>query len=506
MIKQNQKLRQIHKIAPAMIQNQKILAISAIALENLIRREIETNPLLEEENESASETEPVTELSETSPITVTESKDYDNENETETDDKSIESKIENEYDWDEYFENEAEEYKSSGGESKIGIDFSRIKENSTSPENNLLLQLHLSELSNKDIFIGEEIIWSLNEDGYFTESIDNIRQDLNYKKADTEFSNDEFTEEEIKQVLNFIQMNFDPPGIAAVDLKECLLIQIRRSKGNDEIRNYAEKVVDHNFDDFMTKKFERVSKQLHIPIEKVNEIFEFIHNLYPKPGFELTETEDQYIVPDLIVSKENGRYEVYVNETYSPSLRINRIYRDMYMNGGDKLDKSTKSYLLNNFNKAKFFIDAINSRKETMLKVMYAIIKRQKDFFDNNGAGLKPMYEKDIASDVMMDTSTISRTVNGKYVQTDFGIFELRTFFSTPLHRTTGVEISNAELKNIIKDIVSKEDKQKPLKDDEITNKLIELGYQISRRTVAKYREAISIPTAKIRREITAKA
>lgn len=505
MIKQSQKLRQIQKTAPAIIQNQKILAISALALENIIRKELETNPLLEEEGDSASETEPVAELSETSPIEVTESKDYDNESEKEIDDKSIESKIENEYDWDEYFENEAEEYKAFGGDTKIGIDFSRVRENTASPENNLMLQLHLEDLSNKEIFIGEEIIWSLNDDGYFTVSIENTKKDLDFKKAGTEFSNEEFTEEEIKHVLNYIQMNFDPPGIAARDLKECLLIQIIRSGKDDEIRKYAEKVMENHFDDFMKRKFEKVSRLMNIPVEKVNEIFEFIHNLYPKPGFEEPETEEQYIVPDIIVSKNKEGYEVYMNETFTPALRINKTYKDMYLNGGETLDNSTKSYLINNFNKAKFFIDAINSRKETMLKVMNAIITRQKDFFDNNGEGLKPMYEKDIASDIGMDTSTISRTVNGKYVQTDFGIFELKSFFTTPIHRTSGADISNSEIKNVIKEIVSKEDKQKPLNDDEITAMLMDLGFKISRRTVAKYRESLSIPIAKIRREITSK-
>ncbi|MBV6479068.1 MAG: RNA polymerase sigma-54 factor [Ignavibacteria bacterium] len=502
MLKQSQKLKQIQKITPGLIQNQKILAISGLALDNIIRKELETNPLLEEESEVSAETEAVPELAEAAPVSDTGIKDSDGESESEMEDKSIESKIENEYDWDEYFENEAEEYKNFSGEPRIGIDFNRVKENANPAENNLMLQLHLSELNNKEIFIGEEIIWSLNDIGYFSESEENILKDLDVKKSDTEFSNEEFTAEEINKVLNYIQMNFDPPGIAARNLKECLLIQIKRSDREDEIKNLALQITENNFDDFMSRKFEKVSRQYQLSLEKVNEIFDFIHNLYPKPGFSDTETEDQYIVPDLIVTKNNGRYEVYINETYSPSLRINKTYRDMYINGGKSLDKSTKSYLLNNFNKAKFFIDAINSRKDTMLKVMHAIIERQMGFFENNGEGLKPMYEKDIALDINMDSSTISRTVNGKYVQTDFGIYELRSFFRSPIHRTTGEDFTNAEIKIVIKDIINKEDKKNPLNDELIKKLLHGKGFEISRRTVAKYREALNIPVSKIRREI----
>lgn len=495
MLKQTQNLKLMQKLLPAMILNQKILTIPTLALENIIKKELEQNPMLEEEGDTGTSdsdiTDPVTEDS-----SITDSGD---DSKTENDETDIADKEET--DWDEYFENENETPGTGDYTENKSFDNGNISEES-SLNSGLLLQIHLSELSAKKAFIGEEIIWSLSDDGYFTENNADILADLEVKKSGTEFENESFTEEEIDETLKFIQTNLDPPGIAARNLKECLLIQTDRSEKPPYIKKLAGNIIENHLDDLRLKRFENVSRDLNIETSFVSEIFEFIHKLNPKPGFIEKHESENYIVPDLIVKKVDDNYEIFLNERFIPSLRLSRTYQKMYSNKRNKLDKQTKEYILNNFNKAKWFIEAINSRRETMLKVMNAIINRQRDYFDNNGEGLKPMYEKEIAADINMDPSTVSRTVKGKYVQTDFGIFELRSFFSSSLQTDDGGEISNRELKIKLKDLIDNEDKRKPLTDSELAVTLIKSGYKIARRTVAKYRESLNVPPSKLRREI----
>jgi RNA polymerase sigma-54 factor len=506
MLNQVQSLKQSQKHLPSIILNQKILTIPTLALDNIIKKEIELNPMLEEISDSESyETENTDTVKDYSSDLKQDSKSNSSDDlseETKSDeDQTVENKIKEEYDWDEYFENESESYKT------YDADVSNRYENSFADEDNsmnsgLLLQLHLSDLNKKLIFIAEEIIWSLTPDGYFTESYDDVIADLNVKKIDTEFENETFTFEDIDEALKFIQFKLDPPGLGAKNLKECLLIQTDRSDKPNYIKDLAKKVIEDQFEDLRLKRYENISKALKIELSMVNEIFEFIHKLNPKPGYIDNSGNQNYIIPDLIVKKIDDKYEIFLNEKFTPSLRINKTYQNMYSNNKSKLDKNTKEYLVSNFNRAKWFIDAINSRRETMIKVMTAIIKNQKDFFDNNGEGLKPLYEKTVAEEIRMDTSTISRTVRGKYVQTDFGIFELRSFFTTPLHSTGVDEVSNIEVKAALKKIIDSENKRKPLTDEELALEMNKAGYKIARRTIAKYREAINLPVAKLRREI----
>ncbi|HMS66135.1 MAG TPA: RNA polymerase factor sigma-54 [Ignavibacteria bacterium] len=506
MLKQSQNLKQTLKHLPSIILNQKILTIPTLALDNIIKKEIELNPMLEEIVDSdieESESMDVIkgDVPETSSEIKSDSTDESFEDVKTDDDLSPESKVKEEYDWDEYFENETESYKTYDNEYSGNYENSFIDEDN-SMNSGLLLQLNLSDLSKKLIFVAEEIIWSLTPDGYFTDKYEDVLEDLNVKKIDTEFENEIFTTDDINEALKFIQYKIDPPGIGAGSLKECLLIQTERSDKPTYIKQLAGSVIENQFEDLRLKRYENVSRELKIELSLVKEVFEFIHKLNPKPGFIDNTGNQNYIVPDLIVKKIEDKYEIFLNEKFTPSLRINRTYQNLYSNKKSELDKNTKEYLVSNFNRAKWFIDAINSRKETMLKVMNAIISYQKDFFDNNGEGLKPLYEKTIAEDIRMDSSTISRTVRGKYVQTDFGIYELRSFFTTPLH-TTGInEISNVEVKAELKKLIDNENKKKPLTDEELAAELNKAGFRIARRTVAKYREAINLPVAKLRREI----
>ncbi|MBK8982476.1 MAG: RNA polymerase factor sigma-54 [Ignavibacteria bacterium] len=493
MLRQNISQKQSQKILPKIVLNQNILAIPTLALDNLIKRELEMNPMLEEGVETDTDIETA--------------QDKLNEENTESENlpeeiPEPETKTEDEYNWDEYFENESESQTNYKSGSDTEYDTNNIKEDEQSMYDNLIVQLHMCDIPQKEIFTGEEIIWSLDNDGYFREEIETVLEDINSKKAGTEFEAEEFCEEDLTKVLEYIQNKLDPPGIAARNLTECLLLQVKRSSINKRIKELTVKTLENYFEDLKHKRFEKLASELGIELDEVKEIFDIIHKLSPKPYSQDNDDNNGYIVPDLIVKKINGKYEVYMNEKYIPKLSINKTYSEMYKNQKKTLDKNTKEYLLNNFNKAKWFIDAINSRRETMIKITEAIIKRQTEFFDNNGENIKPVFEKDIADDISMDTSTISRAVKGKYLQTDFGIYELRSFFSNSISTNDGSEVSTIEVRNKIRDIIENENKENPLTDLEISAELSKSGINIARRTVAKYRESIDIPISKQRREI----
>ncbi|HAY32659.1 MAG TPA: RNA polymerase factor sigma-54 [Ignavibacteria bacterium] len=505
MLRQNISQKQTQKILPKIVLNQNILAIPTLALDNLIKRELEMNPMLEEGVEPDIDVNTDTESAANADTDTAQEKLSEENTDSEITSEEIpepESKTEDEYNWDEYFENESESQTNYRSGSDTEFDTNNIKDDEQSMYDNLIVQLHMCDIPQKEIFTGEEIIWSLDNDGYFREEIGTVLEDINHKKAGMEFENEEFSEEDLINSLEYIQNNLDPPGIAARNLAECLILQVKRSSIDVRIKELTVRTLETYFEDLKHKRFEKLAAELGIKLDEVKEIFDIIHKLSPKPYSQDNDDFNSYIVPDLIVKKINGKYEVYMNEKYIPTLTINKTYSEMYKNRKNTLDKNTKEYLLNNFNKAKWFIDAINSRRETMIKITEAIIKRQTEFFDNNGENLKPVFEKDIAEDIKMDTSTISRAVKGKYLQTDFGIYELRSFFSNSVSKDDGSEVSTIEVRNKIRDIIEKENKENPLTDLQISAELSKSGINIARRTVAKYRESIDIPISKQRREI----
>jgi RNA polymerase sigma-54 factor len=520
MLKQTQTLKLTQRLIPKILLRQSVLAIPTLQLDNVIKKELEMNPMLEEGSESEpdeKEETPSLDSELENPVSENEPAVHDGENVStsevselndiapENNGNDTESKIEEEYNWEEYFENEAEEYKSydySNNEDNewknndtVGIDNNNLTEN-------LSLQLHLSEINGRDAFIGEEIIGCLNDDGYLTDDPEDILKDLDERKIGTEFENEDFTLSDIDEALKSIQEKLDPPGIAARNLVECLVIQVRRSDRDEDLKKNCIRVLTDYFEDLRLKRYENISKNLEISMDEVARIFDFISKLNPKPGQMESSEKDSYIIPDIIIKKTEEGFEVYLNERYTPSIRINRSYRNLYMNNRKSLDKNTKEFIMNNFNRAKWFIDAIYSRRETMLKVMHAILNKQMYFFENMGEGLKPLTEKEIAEDINMDISTISRTVRGKYVETDFGIYELRSFFTNSIVGEDGEDVSTRVVKSKLKEIIESEDGSNPYTDDELAKKMTEAGYKIARRTVAKYREALGISKAKLRRKI----
>ncbi len=318
-------------------------------------------------------------------------------------------------------------------------------------------------------------------------------------------------ESELLAILEVIQ-EFDPPGVGARDLRECLMIQLKRKELNTEAGKTAISIVNKHFKEFTKKHYDKIAKKLEISDEKLKEAIDEILKLNPKPGNSLADAQkpDQHIVPDFVIRQlDDGELELIFNSLYAPELRVSKSYSQMlenYANNKGKADKKQKEALLfvrQKIDGAKWFIDAIRQRQETLIRTMTAIMNYQKAYFsDGDETKLKPMILIDIAEIVDMDISTISRVVNSKYVQTPFGTFLLKTFFSESMLNEGGEEVSTREIKKILEDCIAVEDKKKPLADEKLVKILKEKGYNIARRTIAKYREQLDIPVARMRKEL----
>jgi len=480
MFRQTQSQRQVQKVLPQIIQRQSLLAIPTLTLEQLVRQELEQNPFLEELSDEKLETA----------------------EDEKTEIEEAESSKDEELDVDELIESDTEGFKTEDyNYSEIKSNIENLWRSKVSLQDNLLSQLHLSVLSDLEIFIGEEIIGNIDDEGYVKVDNQTLVQIINEQKSGTEYETDEITEQSIEKVIQVIQ-RFEPVGIASRDLKECLSIQVEFYSDDDDFNKITLKMINEYFEEFRRKNYEKLMRDLDTDIDTLNKIFDFVGKLNPKPGF-IDETDiQQYIFPDLIVTRDNDEYKVELNERNVPSLRLNSAYKKLLTNKKNKVSKDTKEFITQNFERAKWFLDSINSRRHTMLKVMNSILSRQLEFFDNMGEGLKPMYEKDVAEDIKMDISTVSRTVRGKYVQTDFGIYELKHFFSNYMKNDEGDDVSTKEIKIKLKEIIDSEDPVNPFTDDDLTAEIQKAGFKIARRTIAKYRESLKIPKARLRRKL----
>jgi RNA polymerase sigma-54 factor len=369
-------------------------------------------------------------------------------------------------------------------------------------------QLGFLRLSERERLIGKQIIGSLENDGYLRREIPAIVNDLAFTQ------NIETTEAEVLRILSKIQ-KFDPPGVAARNLQECLLIQLKRKKEEefhtDEEKiqiDWAIEIIENHFEEFTKKHYTKIEKKLGIDEETLKHIIRIITKLNPKPGETGEGESSQYITPDFIVTNNNGKLELTLNAKNAPELRISRSFAEMLdtyqkSNRNDKSIRETVVFVKQKLDSAKWFIDAIKQRQQTLLKTMQAIVEFQYEFFlEGDESKLKPMILKDVAEKIGMDISTVSRVANGKYVQTEFGVFPLKYFFSEGIATETGEDASSREVKAKLKEFVDKENKKKPLSDDKLEKMLNDAGYRIARRTVAKYREQLGIPVARLRKEI----
>lgn len=375
----------------------------------------------------------------------------------------------------------------------------------TSLHEMLLEQLGMMKLGEHQQKIAEQIVGSIDDDGYLRREVSSIVDDLAFRQ------NISTTEEEVESLIKIIQQ-FDPPGICARDLRECLLLQLERKKaeGRGTAVDKAIAVLSNYFDEFTKKHYEKIQKGLGLSDGQLKDTINQIIRLSPKPGGNVGEVNkaESYVVPDFFIVNNNGKLELTLNSRNAPDLRISEGYRDMLReyDRGSKKDKRQKEaviFIKQKIDAAKWFIDAIKQRQHTLLSTMNTIMLYQEEFFlTGDETTLKPMILKDIAERTGLDISTVSRVANSKFVQTEFGTYRLKFFFSESLSTESGEEVSTREVKKILSDLVENEDKRKPLSDEKLTELLQEKGYNIARRTVAKYREQLNIPVARLRKEL----
>ena len=359
------------------------------------------------------------------------------------------------------------------------------------------------DLDDTQFLIADTIIGNLDESGYLNREVEAIVDDLAFS------ANLSVSEAQVEEVLTLVQ-ELDPAGVGARDLRECLLLQIRRKQDGDITLFTAKKILEDHFEEFTKKHYDKIQKKLEIEDEDLKQAIDEIIRLNPKPGGSMKEAGKsmQQIIPDFMLTEFDGQLELSINGRNSPELKISREYERMlrtYAEGAktSKSDKDALAFVRQKLENAKWFIDAIKQRQNTLLFTMEAIMNYQREYFlTGDETNLRPMILKDIADMVGLDISTVSRVANSKYVQTGYGIFPLKYFFSESLSTDSGEEVSTREVKKILSEAISGEQKKKPLTDDRLALLLKEKGYNIARRTVAKYREQLNIPVARLRKEL----
>jgi RNA polymerase sigma-54 factor len=484
----HQKLLQ--KLSPQQIQFMKLLQVPTSQLEERIKEELEDNPALEQGTEEET--------------TEKELEDEFSEEESIDDESGKDEDIDlSDYLGDE--EDDVSDYKTRE-ESREKEDYgSGIARTETSFHELLIQQLGLLQLNEKDQIIAEQIVGSLDDDGYLRRTTSAIVNDLAFKQ------NIDTTDEEVEKIISLIQQ-FDPPGICARSLQECLFIQLQQKqrKKPSKLTLAAMAVIEQHFEEFSKKHYEKIQRALDLSDEQMKKAVGEIIRLNPKPGAAYTSMNkaEYYVIPDFIVHNINGKLELSLNSRNAPELKISEGYREMLRDyekrsAKDKRQKEAALFIKQKIDAARWFIDAIRQRQITLLQTMNAILQYQKEFFlSGDDLRLKPMILKDIAGMTGLDISTVSRVANSKYIQTEFGTFRLKYFFSEAMTTESGEEVSTREVRKILQELIDKEDKKKPISDDELTELLTEKGYHIARRTVAKYREQLNIPVARLRKEL----
>ncbi|MBR4837070.1 MAG: RNA polymerase factor sigma-54 [Bacteroidales bacterium] len=480
---QTQKLLQ--KLSPQQILIMKLLQIPTMELSTRIKEEIMQNPALEEGEEH----------------------DYEDETvDTFDDEQTEEEQYDPLDDFDDYLKDDDEDdaaYKyAANNSSPDDKHYETPITNETSFQDTLIEQLGFRKLDEKKRKIGTYIIGNLDDAGYLSRPISGIADDLIFTQ------NIDATEDEIREVLEIIQ-DFDPAGVGATNLQECLLIQLRRLERENPDKNYtnAITIVDKYFEEFTKKHYDKIVSRSGMSDEEFKNALNIVLSLNPKPGGSMgtTSQNNDYIIPDFTIINNDGELELSLNGRNTPDLHVSKDFVSMlnyYSKAKDNREKREAiNFIKNKIESANWFIDAIKQRKNTLYVTMKAIMDYQRDFFlTGNESKLKPMILKDISDKVGLDISTISRVANSKYVQTAYGTFQLKYFFSEGLLNDEGEEVSTREIKKIVQDCVENEDKANPLTDDELTAILKEKGYTIARRTIAKYREQLGIPVARLRK------
>lgn len=490
MLRQNLQQKLLQKLSPQQIQFIKLLQVPTVSLDTRIKEELEENPALEDLS-LANMNEPAEEYPDRDP-------DDDNFNADDNQESMDEFNVDD-YLQDDNINDYGSKYEQNGEDEDERKEIPIAVQSSFFES--LQSQLDLVPLSDNDFRIGQQIIGSLDDDGYLRRPISSLVDDLAFSQ------NVMAEEDEVLEMLKVIQ-SFDPAGVGARDLQECLLIQLRKREHTPVIQK-AIRVVEDYLDEFTKKHYDKLERSLNMDSEELKEVVNEILKLNPKPGDSNAVTTKQLqIIPDFHISNNDGILFLTLNSKNAPELRVSRSYMEMFDHYDktaqkDKKLKEAVQFVKQKLDSAKWFIDAIKQRQQTLLKTMNAIMNYQYEYFlSGDDKNLKPMILKDIADRIGMDISTVSRVANSKYVQTEFGTFLLKSFFSEAIQMDSGEEVSNKEVKKILEECIGKEDKRRPLADEKLTEILKEKGYNIARRTVAKYREAMNIPVARLRKEL----
>ena len=472
-INQKQVLSLQQKLSPQQIQMIKLLELPAVQLEQRIKQEIEDNIVLEEEERSAEDEE--------QPPQQISFDEYLREDDT----PSYKSRINN--------------FSKDDKQRPVYLTEGR------SLQEYLVEQLGYRNLPERDMRLAVYLIGSIDEDGYLRRDLESVADDIAFTMGL------ETTAGELERLLGIIH-ELEPAGIGAHDLRECLLLQMAQMPVNTRPRRLARKILTSYFDEFVKKHYEKLMARLQISEDDFRDAIAEIRHLSPKPGNLYAEggtDTTPYIIPDFILDYQDGRFNLSLNSYNVPEVRVNRRYMEMIreMVGSDgrvrEKDKEAIQFVKNKIDSAKWFISAIKQRHDTLMRTMQTILDYQQEYFkDGDKSKLRPMILKDIADRTGLDVSTISRVVNSKYVQTQFGIILLKSLFSEAMQTDSGEEVSSYEIKNILQQCIDEEDKRRPLTDETLMDILNSKGYRIARRTVAKYREMLGIPVARLRKQI----
>jgi len=473
-LRQSLSLTQQLIMTPQLQQAIKLLQLSRLELLDTIQQELEANPLLEEQLPSESEDENRSE----------EEKDVPEDDVPEVPEVKVEERARDDVDWENYLT----EYNTAWADVPYEARGLPPLENLTSKKTNLyshlLWQLNMSRVDDMKREIGAHIIGNLNEDGYLKASLEEISETTGYPL------------EQVRETLEVIQ-NFDPVGVAARDTRECLLIQIRFENLAGTI---VEEIITNQMHNLEDKKYERIAKDLSVSLQEVLSAVSVIQGLEPKPGRSFNDDETIYVSPDIYVFKVGDEYEIVLNEDGLPKLRVNTYYKDVLSNKGS-LPGSAKAYIQEKLKSAAWLIRSIHQRQRTIYRVTESIIRFQRDFLENGITHLKPLVLRDIAEDIQMHESTISRVTTNKFVYTPQGLFELKFFFNSAINSIEGDAVASESVREHIRNIVKREDAVKPYSDQEISNILKKFNISVARRTVAKYRESMGILPSRKRRQ-----
>ncbi|MGR9105780.1 MAG: RNA polymerase factor sigma-54 [Gammaproteobacteria bacterium] len=473
------RLSQQLTMTPQLQQAIRLLQLSTLDLHQEIQQVLDSNMMLELADDEPVQSDELVDRKPAEPVETT----------SEGSQTEIPEELPVDTSWEDVYDNVQPATSASSGSDMQ--DFETYRTSAPTLINHLLWQMELAKFSEHDRAIAIAIIDSINPEGYLTSSVEEIHLGLLTQMEDLEI-------EEVRAVLHSIQ-NFDPPGVAAVDLADCLRIQLSQLGDDVKWKKPAIELVTHFLDQLAAQNQPRLKRLLELNDEELNEVIALIRSLNPRPGSAIQSDQAQYVIPDVFVAKNNGRWQVSLNPDIAPKLRVNPYYSAMIKRADNSADNAC---LRNHLQEARWFLKSLQSRSDTLLKVARCIVERQKDFLDHGPIAMKPMVLRDVAEEVEMHESTISRVTTQKYMHTPKGIYEFKYFFSSHVSTNTGGECSSTAIRAFIEELINSEPSAKPLSDHKISLLLKEKGINVARRTIAKYREAMAIPPSNERRRI----